>query len=178
MVCVKQDIGSLKDVLSKKTVVLDVYPIQEEEITSELLQLFPNAAFLSTNMWIPYESNENGILEASRNNRTRVTKTADGKVHGISFMVHFSCKVGTTATIYYYGKDMESFKALVVDQLKQVVNERKAGTLAGLVHIPECMNRSDVSEFLLEQLGFSHGPLPDSDTVIIGKKIKRGACNL
>ena len=178
MVCVQQDIDSLKDVLSTKTVALDVNSIQEEKITSELLHLFPNAAFLRTNMWIPYESFEKGILEASRNNRTRVTKTADGKICGISFMVHFISKVGTTATIYYYGKDMESFKALVVDQLKQVVDERKAGTLAGLVHIPECISRSNVSEFLHEQLGFSHGPLPDSDTIIIGKKITRGACNL
>ena len=174
MVCVQQDIDSLIYILSKKTPVLDVYPIQEEEITSELLQLLPKVAFLSNNMWTPHESDEKGILEAFRNNTTMVTKTVAGKIRGISFMSHYECKIGTTATIFYYGKDIESFKVLVVDQLKRVVNERKAGTLAGLVHIPECISRSNVSEFLLEQLGFLHGPVPDSDTIIIGKTIIKG----
>ena len=178
MVCIQQDIDNLKDVFSKNISPLNVYPIQEDEINNDLLQLFPNVAFLSNIIWTPRESNVKGILEAFRNNRTMVTKTVDGKVHAISFMSHYECKIGTTATIFYYGKDIGSFKALVVDHLKHLVDERKAGTLAGLVHISEFIQRSDVSKFFLEELGFLHGPLPDSDTVIISEKISRESCKL
>ena len=61
---------SLKAVLEEYKTPLSVYPLQEEEINSDLLQLVLNPAFLSANLWILHESNEEGILEASRINST------------------------------------------------------------------------------------------------------------
>ena len=150
---------------------MSVYPLQEEEINSDLLHLFINPAFLSTGMWMAHESNEEGILEASRINRTMVTKRVDGKVHGISFMIHFASNFGTSANIYYYGKDIESFKALVVDQLKEVLKERNSGMLGVYVSFTEGLEEDDVCQFLIEQLGFNHGPDPDGTIIIISQKL-------
>ena len=150
---------------------LSVNPLQEEEINRDLLQLFLNQAFLSTGMWIPHESNGEGILEASRINRTMVTKRVDGKIHGVSFMMYLATKFGTTANIYYYGKDIESFKALVVDQLKEVVKKRNSGMLGVFVHFTEGLEEDDMCEFLIEQLGFNHGPAPDGATIIVSQKL-------
>ena len=174
LVTVKQDIPSLKAVLGKYSTPLSVYPLQEEEINRDLLQLFLNQAFLSTGMWIPHESNEEGIPEASRINRTMVTKRVDGKVCGISFMVHLASTFGTSANVYYYGKDIESFKALVVDQLKEVLKERNSGMLGVFVHFTEGLEENDVCQFLIEQLGFNHGPAPDGATIIVSQKLGSG----
>ena len=103
-----------------------------------------------------------------------VTKTVNGRVHGISFMTHFLSKMGTSADIYYYGRDIESFKALVVDQLKQVVNERNLGMLGVFVHFPENFKASDVCEFLVGQLEFNHGPALNGTTIIISQKLGSG----
>ena len=170
VVTVKQDITSLKAVLEEYKTPLSVYPLQEEEVNSDLLQLFLNQAFLSTGMWIPHESNEEGILEASRINRTMVTK----RVCGISFMVHLASTFGTSANVYYYGKDIESFKALVVDQLKEVLKERNSGMLGVFVHFTEGLEENDVCQFLIEQLGFNHGPAPDGATIIVSQKLGSG----
>ena len=171
LVIVKQDITSLKAVLGKYSTPLSVYPLQEEEINRDLLHLFINPAFLSTGTWMAHESTEEGILEASRINRTMVTKRVDGKIHGISFMIHLASNFGTTTNIYYYGKDIESFKALVVDQLKEVVKKRNSGMLGVFVSFTEGLEENDVCQFLIEQLEFNHGPAPDGTIVIISQKL-------
>ena len=82
--------------------------------------------------------------------------------------------MGTSADIYYYGREIESFKALVVDQLKKVVNERNLGMLGVFVHFPEDLKASDVWEFLVGQLGFNHGPALNGTTIIISQKLGSG----
>ena len=71
--------------------------------------LFPRKLFMAGQMWIPYESNAEGIKEALKFYNYELISTTDNVQSGISFASTIPIKLGIGMQIYYCGNDVEDY---------------------------------------------------------------------
>ena len=120
--------------------------------------LFPRKLFMAGQMWIPYESNAEGIKEALKFYNYELISSTDNVQSGISFDSRIPIKLGIGMQIYYYGNDVEDLQLHMVRQLEKCLDFMQESGLGLTAHFPESIDTRIVSEFL-ETLGFQFDPL-------------------